>query len=87
MAQLIALDSRSLGFGLMLPVKRSRADRVKRKRPFLTPGQIREIYFIRGTCTQVQATKFYNASQSMISRIWNRKSWKTVIDSIDSKQP
>lgn len=68
----------SLGFGLTLPVKRSRADRVKRTKPILTHQQIREIYFVRWTCTQVQAAKFYNTSQSIISRIWNRQAWKEV---------
>lgn len=72
------MDSRSLAYGLTLPVKRSRADRVKRTKPILTHQQIRDIYHDRWQWTQVETAKHYGTSQSIISRIWNRQAWKEV---------
>lgn len=74
-----------LGFGLRLPVKRSRADRVKRIKPNLTPAAIQEIYEHRWELTQVETAKRYNTSQSIVSRIWNRRAWCSVTDTEGGK--
>ena len=68
----------SLGFGLSMPVKRSRADRVKRIKPILTHDQIREIYAARWVLTQVETAKLHSTSQSIVSRIWNKRAWVDV---------
>lgn len=62
----------------MLPVKRSRADRVKRTKPILTHAEIKEIYECRWKKTQAETAWWYNTSQSIVSRIWNRQAWKEV---------